>query len=57
MRTNNQLEQALLNAGFAKVAEGKIKTAVQPAPEQDDKPQWDLLSQHEREYYINCMQK
>ena len=57
MRTNNQLEQALLNAGFAKVAEGKIKTAVQPAPEHDDKPQWDLLAQHEKEYYINCMQK
>ena len=55
--TNNQLAQALINAGFAKVADSKIKTAVHDAPEHDDKPQWDLLSQHEKEYYINCMQK
>jgi hypothetical protein len=57
MRTNTQLAQALVNVGFVKVADTKIKTAVQPAPEHDDKPQWDLLSQHEKEYYINCMQK
>lgn len=51
MRTNNQLEQALLNAGFAKVAEGKIKTAGQPVPEHDDKPDWVQLSEKERREY------
>jgi hypothetical protein len=51
MRTNNQLEQALLNAGFAKVAEGKIKTAVQPAPEHDEKPDWAQLSKQEQAEY------
>jgi hypothetical protein len=56
MRTNTQLAQALINVGFVQVAETKVKTQLQPVIE-SDKPEWDLLSQHEKEYYINCMQK
>lgn len=52
MRTNNQLEQALLNVGFAKVAEGKIKTTGQPVPEHDIKPDWAQLTRKEQDYYI-----
>jgi hypothetical protein len=55
--TNNQLAQALINAGFVKVSDVKVKPAGHDVPESDDKPQWDLLSQHEKEYYINCMKK
>lgn len=51
MRTNNQLEQALLNVGFAKVAEGKIKTTGQPVPEHDEKPNWAQLSKQEQAEY------
>lgn len=51
MRTNNQLEQALLNAGFAKVSDTKIKTTGQPVPEHDDKPDWVQLSEKERREY------
>ena len=51
MRTHNQLEQALLNVGFAKVAEGKIKTAGQPVPEHDIKPDWAQLSKQEQAEY------
>jgi hypothetical protein len=54
---NNQLAQALINVGFVKVADSKVKPAGHTVPEQDDKPQWDFLSQHEKEYYINCMKK
>ena len=50
MRTNNQLEQALLNAGFAKVAEGKIKTQLQPVIE-SDKPEWEQLTRKEQAEY------
>ncbi len=52
MRTNNQLEQALLNVGFAKVVEGKIKTKGQPVPEHDIKPDWAQLTRKEQDYYI-----
>ena len=51
MRTHNQLEQALLNVGFAKVAEGTIKTAGQPVPEHDIKPDWAQLSKQEQAEY------
>jgi hypothetical protein len=52
MRTNNQLEQALLNVGFVRVSSATIKTAGQPVPEQDIKPDWMQLTRKEQDYYI-----
>jgi hypothetical protein len=50
MRTHNQLAQALINAGFVKVADTKIKTQLQPVIE-SDKPEWSQLSEKERAEY------
>lgn len=46
---NNQLENALLRAGFTKAKETKRDTMSRYTD--DDKPSWESLSQFERDYY------
>jgi hypothetical protein len=50
MRTNNQLEQALLNVGFVRVSSATIKTQLQPVIE-SDKPEWEQLTRKEQAEY------
>ncbi len=50
---NNQLENALLRAGFVKTAETKPKkrTHVRDVHELSGKPEWQSLTHAEREHY------
>jgi hypothetical protein len=47
---NNQLEQALLRAGFVKAKETK-PTRVRDVHEFSGKPEWQSLTHAEREHY------
>ena len=49
---NNQLEQAMLRAGFTKIAEGKPKkpTHVRDVHE-STKPVWEALTRAEQQHY------
>jgi hypothetical protein len=48
---NNQLELALLRAGFAQAKETRIKRDITSRLDTSDKPTWESLSSFERDYY------
>lgn len=49
MRTNTQMHDALVRAGFK--AHKEVKRDTQSRYDGSDKPTWESLSQFEREYY------
>jgi hypothetical protein len=53
---NDQLKQALINAGFKAEKETQLKRDIVSRKRvTDEKPVWDLLPQSEREYFINTL--
>ena len=48
---NNQLEQAMLRAGFTKIAEGKPKKPTQLHHVTESKPTWETLTRAEQQHY------
>jgi len=52
---NNQLELALLNAGFIKVKEAKPTRRTQLRDVTEFKPTWESLSAAEKQNYIDAL--
>lgn len=52
---NNQLELALLSAGFIKVKEAKPKRITHGQTVHELKPTWESLSAAEKDNFINAL--
>jgi len=52
---NNQLELALLSAGFIKIKEAKPKRQTQLHDVTEIKPTWESLSAAEKDNFINAL--
>lgn len=52
---NNQLELALLGAGFAQAKETKPKRKTHGHPVHEIKPTWESLSAAEKQNYIDAL--
>ena len=53
---NDQLKQALINAGFKAEKETQLKRDIVSRNRvTDEKPVWDLLPQSERDYFISTL--
>jgi len=53
--TNNQLELALINAGFIKIKEAKPKRQTDGHNVHEIKPTWESLSAAEKDNFINAL--